>query len=407
MSIITLHDVSKKYPRYSSGFDRLKEVVSGKRSHEEFVALHPLSLDIQEGEVVGLIGMNGAGKSTLLKIVSGTLLPSSGTVAVRGRVSALLELGAGFHPELSGRDNVRLSCAAAGMSPEQIDEIYQSIVDFSGVADFVEQPVKTYSSGMFVRLAFAVATSVDPDILIIDEALSVGDGAFARRSFDRIMGFKKSGKTILFCSHSLYQVEAICSRVIWMHQGRVMLDGDPASVISAYDAFLIATTSSDQASGTEAMFHSQQQQPTSHTHGYARIERIEVAVDGKPGKELEAWCGESTLSISIRFSSDPSLPTPSLAVAIVAPDGRFICSAGSHNDGLVLQRNAHGEGLATLTYPAMPLLKGHYMVNVYLMCENAIHIYEQACGVAELKFKQRDLQQGLVSLPHYWKIETS
>lgn len=409
MNIITLRNIGKTYPRYSSGFDRLKEVLTGRRHHEEFTALHPLSLEIQEGEVVGLIGMNGAGKSTLLKILAGTLTPSSGTRSIHGRISALLELGAGFHPELSGSDNVRLSCAATGMPPEQIDEIYPSIIDFAGIHDFMEQPVKTYSSGMFVRLAFAVATSVDPDILIVDEALSVGDGAFARRSFDRIMGFKRAGKTIIFCSHSLYQVEAICTRVIWMHQGRLMMDGDPASVISAYNAFLSGDSSTTQTSNTNESSNQKESPtpPASHVHGHARIEGVEVAVDGKPGKELTALCCESTLSINVRFSSDPSLPTPTLGIAIVAPDGRFICSSGSHNDGVILQRNASGEGTATLTYPAMPLLKGHYMVSVYLMCENAIHIYDQANSVAELIFKQRDLQQGIVSLPHSWSTESS
>lgn len=408
MNIITLRDIAKTYPRYPSGFHRLKEVLTGKRHHEEFTALHPLSMDIQKGEVLGIIGMNGAGKSTLLKILAGTLTPSRGALAIHGRTSALLELGAGFHPELSGRDNVRLSCAATGMTSEQIDEVYPSIIDFAGIADFMEQPVKTYSSGMFVRLAFAVATSVDPDILIIDEALSVGDGAFARRSFDRIMGFKKAGKTIIFCSHSLYQVEAICTRVIWMHQGCLMMEGDPASVISAYNAFLSGAPSSPEACNINGLLHIQEQPmgPTPHVQGHARIEKVEVAVDGKPGRELEAWCCESTLSINIRFSSDPSLPTPTLGIAIVAPDGRFICSSGSHNDGLTLQRNAKGEGAVTLIYPAMPLLKGHYTVSVYLMCENAIHIYDQANGIAELIFKQHDLQQGIVSLPHSWRIDS-
>ncbi|MEW6446144.1 MAG: ABC transporter ATP-binding protein [Pseudomonadota bacterium] len=406
MTAIQLYQVSKTYALYRHGTDRLQEIVTGRKRHVDFTALHPLSLEIEEGEVIGLVGMNGAGKSTLLKMLAGTLAPSSGTLAVHGRVSALLELGAGFHPEMSGRDNVRLSCAVMGMRQTQIDELYPRIVEFAGIRDFMDQPVKTYSSGMFVRLAFAVATSVEPDILIVDEALSVGDGAFARKSFDRIMGFKKTGKTILFCSHSLYQVEAICTRVIWMHQGRMMMDGDPAQVIAAYNAFLGGQSAQDEQLrpvDAEAL-----DQATSHglsTRGHARLERVSVSVDGITGLELEGWCGASDVSIEVTFSSDPQLPAPTIGIAIAGSDGRFVCSAGTHNDGQSLIRDEYGKGKVTLTYPALPLLKGHYWVNAFLLCENAVHIYDQANSVAELVFKQRDMQQGIVSLPHRWGIE--
>lgn len=403
MTAIKLSKAYKHYALYPHPMDRLREVVSGIKHHADFVALHPLDLEIEHGEVVGLVGMNGAGKSTLLKLLAGTLTSSSGSVEVQGRISALLELGAGFHPEMSGRENVRLSCAVMGLSQSQINELYPRIVEFAGIHDFMDKPVKTYSSGMFVRLAFAVATSVDPDVLIVDEALSVGDGAFARKSFDRIMGFKKMGKTILFCSHSLYQIEAICTRVIWMHQGRMMMDGDPAQVIVAYNAFLgsldeheevrpISTASTDQAAPYG-----------SSVRGHARFERITVSLNSKTVAPLEGWCDESDLAIEATFLSDPSLPAPTIGVAIAGTDGRFICSAGTLNDGVPLVIDTAGKGSVRLTYPALPLLKGHYWVNVFLMCENAVHIYDHADSVAELIFRQRDLQQGMVSLPHRWE----
>ena len=201
---ISVRSLSKCYQMYDKPRDRLLQMVCrGRRQYyREFWALHNLSFDVGKGEVVGIIGNNGAGKSTLLQLICGTLHPTAGSVAVQGRIAALLELGAGFNPEFSGRENVYLSATVMGLSTGEIDARYEQIVAFSGIADFINQPVKTYSSGMYVRLAFAVATSVEPDTLIIDEALSVGDGEFARKSFDRIMELKKRGSTILFCSHS-------------------------------------------------------------------------------------------------------------------------------------------------------------------------------------------------------------
>jgi len=402
MSAIELSSVGKTYAHYSSSLDRLFEVLGGKKRHIHFTALHPVDLSISASEVVGLIGMNGAGKSTLLKIIAKTITPSQGDLKIHGRVAALLELGSGFHPEMSGRENVRLSLAVMGLSPADFESLYAQIVEFAGIHDFMDQPIKTYSSGMFVRLAFAVATSVDPDILIVDEALSVGDGAFARKSFDRIMGFKKAGKTILFCSHSLYQVEAICSRVIWMHHGRMMMDGAPAQVIAAYNAFLGQQNADSELRPVVSDAVDNAVVQGMAPRGHAQITDVAVVFAGISGARLEGWCGESDLVIHVEFSSDPTLPTPTVGFAISGSDGRFICSAGSHMDGLHLSRNSDGTGKATLCYPSLPLLKGHYWVNAFLLCENAIHLYDQADAVAELIIHQRDMQLGIVSLPHQW-----
>ncbi|MBE9563283.1 MAG: ABC transporter ATP-binding protein, partial [Proteobacteria bacterium] len=176
MKVIELQNVGKIYTTYAHGIDRLIEIITHKPKHQSFTALKPMSLTISTGQVIGIIGDNGAGKSTLLKIISGTLQPNGDFYEIKGRVAALLELGSGFHPEMTGRENVYLNGAMMGLSPEEVENVYDDIVEFAGIEDFMEQPVKTYSSGMFMRLAFAVATCVDPDILIIDEALSVGDG---------------------------------------------------------------------------------------------------------------------------------------------------------------------------------------------------------------------------------------
>lgn len=398
MKAITLQGVGKTYAHYVRVVDRLLESLTGRRRHREFTALHPIDIEVAKGEVLGLVGMNGAGKSTLLKLIAKTILPSTGELNVNGRISALLELGAGFHPEMTGRENVYLSGTVMGMSITQIDALYDSIVEFSGMGEFMAQPVKTYSSGMFMRLAFSVATSIKPDILIIDEALSVGDGAFARKSFERIMSFKQAGGTILFCSHSLYQVEAICSRAIWMHQGKVMMDGDPATVTASYGQFLDTGMLPDATLPPSSIARF----PHSAGPGMAHLQKVHVTADGFAGKELEVKSNRTDVAISVAMISDPTLATPTVAIAFVRPDGSTVASAGTLNDGVVLNRNTDGSGDVQVVFPSFPLLKGEYWVCVYLLCENGIHLYDEASMIVKLKVTQDGLEQGLVSLPRNW-----
>lgn len=399
---IVLQGAGKSYAHYEHALDRLWEVVTGKRHHREWVALHPLDLEIAYGEVVGLIGLNGAGKSTLLKLVANTLVPSSGHLGVNGRVSALLELGTGFHPEMSGRDNVYLSGAVMGLPVSLIDQLYDEIVAFAGLGEFMDQPVKTYSSGMFARLAFAVATCVEPDILIVDEALSVGDAAFARKSFDRIMRFKKAGKTILFCSHSLYQVEAICSRVIWLHEGRLRGDGEPAEVIAAYNEFLGTPGTPGGDSVPEVEEDQSVPPPILAAPNTARILDVQVGADALTGRHLRVQSGVTEVTITVQFVSDPALPTPVVAITFSGADGRIITSAGSWQDGLAIQRDAQGRGRVKVSFPNFALLKGSYWLNVYLLSEDGVHLYDQTKMAAEIKVRQKGLEQGVVSLPRTW-----
>lgn len=418
---ITLEAVSKTYAQYARPVDRLIEVITGRSRHRAFVALHPLDLRVDHGEVLGLVGVNGAGKSTLLKIIAGTLTPTHGTVRVDGHLAALLELGAGFHPEMSGRENVYLSAALMGLSRDATDAIYDEIVAFSGLAAFMEQPVKTYSSGMFVRLAFSVATAVRPDILIVDEALSVGDGAFARQSFERIMKFRDAGTTVLFCSHSLYQIEAICTRAVWVHHGRVVLDGTPADVTASYQQFLDTghlpgeeRTLSGHAGSDQAIETVMQAPAQPHgtldrasLTGTARLTRVSVRSHPESNVNDEVVIldsGESNLEVTCAYRSDPSLPAPTLAVTIVRPDGAVLASAGSHNDGVTLLRQGDGSGEVTLRFNAFPLLKGEYAVSVYLLCESGVHVYDEAPFSARLRVRQQGLEQGVVTLAHEWVV---
>ena len=238
---ISVNDVSKMYKLYDNPMDRLKESLglSKKKKYKEHFALDHVSFQVNKGETVGIIGTNGSGKSTILKIITGVLSPTGGNVTVNGRISALLELGAGFNMEYSGIENVYLNGSMIGFSREEIDAKLQSILDFADIGDFVYQPVKTYSSGMFVRLAFAVAINIDPEILIVDEALSVGDVFFQAKCYRKFEEFKKLGKTILFVSHDLSSIGKYCDRVVLLNKGRKLAEGDAKEMVNLYRRVLV------------------------------------------------------------------------------------------------------------------------------------------------------------------------
>ncbi len=233
--VIEVSNVKKTYPLYASKTDKLKEALSlfGKRYHKDFEALKGVSFQVRRGECVGLIGLNGSGKSTLLKILTGVIQPTSGTVRTEGKIAALLELGAGFNPEYSGLENIYLNTLLMGYTREQTDERLQQILDFADIGDFIHQPVKIYSSGMFVRLAFSIAVAVEPDILIIDEALSVGDVFFQQKCFNRIRELAERA-TVLIVSHDLNSITKFCSRVLLMNQGVLIYDGEAREGITEY-----------------------------------------------------------------------------------------------------------------------------------------------------------------------------
>jgi ABC-type polysaccharide/polyol phosphate transport system ATPase subunit len=233
---VRVNDVSKKFRLYHERNQTLKSaILRGRTSrHEDFWALENVTFDVIEGQTHGLIGSNGSGKSTLLKCLAKIYWPTSGSIEYRGRMASLLEVGSGFHLELSGRENIYLNGSILGMSKKEIDSKFDEIVDFSGVEQFLDQPVKNYSSGMYVRLGFSIAINVDPDILVVDEVLSVGDEGFQRKSFDKFLEFKKRGKTIIMVTHTVPVVEEICDSVSWIEKGTMMATGKAKSVVAAY-----------------------------------------------------------------------------------------------------------------------------------------------------------------------------
>src|SRR5579863_388767 len=258
MHAVRFENVSKSYSIYESPGDRLKELATFNRMefHRNFWALHEVSFEIQRGETFCVIGENGSGKSTLLQLVAGILQPSSGTVEVNGRVSALLELGAGFNPEFTGRDNVYLNGAILGLSTREVTARYKHIEEFAEIGDFINRPVKTYSSGMVVRLAFAVAINVDPEILLVDEALAVGDLYFRQRCMRKVHELRARGITIVFVSHAIADVKAIGDRALWLEHGRAIAFGDTDTVVSGYLAAMARSEAQYQA--MDIIHHPQQ-----------------------------------------------------------------------------------------------------------------------------------------------------
>ena len=237
---VNVDHVSKKFRLYHERNQSIKSaIMRGRRSvHEDFWALRDVTFDVPTGSTFGLIGSNGSGKSTLLKCLAKIYYPEKGTIAYRGRIAALLEVGSGFHPELSGRENVFLNGSILGMTKKEVTRKFDEIVDFSGVEQFIDQPVKNYSSGMYVRLGFAIAINVDPDVLVVDEVLSVGDADFQEKCRQKFVDFKQAGKTVVLVSHSMSQVQEMCDHAAWLRRGELVQMGDAKTTIKAYLASL-------------------------------------------------------------------------------------------------------------------------------------------------------------------------
>ncbi len=392
---VAARGLGKTYMVFDRPLDRLRQALAGnKRQYgRPFEALVDISFDLQRGKVLGLVGNNGAGKSTLLQLVCQTLKPSSGNLTVRGRVAALLELGAGFNPDFSGRENIFLNAAVLGLTTQEIEQRYDDIVAFSGVGDFIEQPVKTYSSGMYIRLAFSIATSVDADILIIDEALSVGDGAFARKSFDRIMALRDGGATILFCSHSMYHIEAICDQALWLDRGRMVMLGTPQEVTRAYGGQTAPVPAPAQ--------HLQQVPPM--LAGQARFVSVEVSVDDEaPGKVLQLYSGKSALQVQLSFEFDPELALPSVAFGLETLAGALVSSGSTLFDGVEPLRTGPSSGQLRLCFPGTVLMHGTYRLSLFLACERTLHVYDHALYCAEIEVVHAGTEQGVCFLPRAW-----
>jgi ABC-type polysaccharide/polyol phosphate transport system ATPase subunit len=396
MNAIEVDGLSKLYRIYANPMDRLKEsILRHRRSfHQEFWALHDVSFRVRTGSAVGFIGDNGAGKSTVLHLIAGTLQPTAGRIAVNGRVSAILELGTGFNPEFTGRENAMLSGAIMGVEAREMKRRFPEIAAFADIGEFIDRPVKLYSSGMYVRLAFAVATSVDPEILIIDEALAVGDQFFQKRCIDRIAGFQKKGKTILFCSHNLYQVRLLCDEVIWLKEGRIAKAGDTAGVVAAYENYL---------RDREELQIIKPPVAAKGDGAFPWISGVRISRGDETAGPGEFQTGED-LVITVEYEV-PYPPTlVHVGIILARNDGVECFGTGTHVVGL---KPSSVSGAARLRLPRIALLSGEYAVNVFLLDEHGLHLYDVREKEWFFRVVHRHQSIGLCYLDHRWEIETA
>lgn len=334
---ISVKNLSKNYRMYSTPAERLKELLHpfGKRYSHEFTAVKDVSFDLKKGESLGLIGRNGSGKSTLLRVLCGILQPTSGEVKVVGNVSALLELGAGFNPEFTGRENVYMNGTLRGLSKKEMDKKFNAIVSFADIGEFLDQPVKTYSSGMFVRLAFSCAVNVDPDILIVDEALAVGDLSFRQKCMDRMLEFFGK-KTVILVSHNLADIKRLCKKVIVLNKGKAVFIGPPEKAILEYYAILERETEfhEDEQARPKAAVKSQ----SSNKEGTIYLREIRTWAVDDGGRRIEGakiMFGKP-FEVELKYEIKAALNRPEFRISFNTIDKNMIvCSASSRNSGVV------------------------------------------------------------------------
>ncbi|WP_088834220.1 ABC transporter ATP-binding protein [Paenibacillus tyrfis] len=326
---IKVMNVSKIFKIYKKPQDRLKQTIFRKKYYQEFNALSNISFEVKKGETIGIIGRNGSGKSTLLQIIAGTLQPSMGRIEINGRVAALLELGSGFNPEFTGRENVFLNGAILGISRDEMERRLDDIMIFADIGDYIDQPVKTYSSGMYVRLAFAVAISVDPDILIVDEALAVGDGRFQLKCFERIKSLKEKGTTILLVSHDLQSIRQFCDACLLFDKGLLLEQGQPNEVVNKYTKILFSSQESeleisnvDSFQGANARDNDQrtlESKEFRYGSGEGYINNVDILDDNEQSIKVLNSCDEVIIRMGV--TSKKEIPKPIYALTIKSIKG--------------------------------------------------------------------------------------
>lgn len=387
--LISLHGVGKQYPLTNHVGGRLGTLFSLMRNQPPqrvFSALADVSFDVWRGQSLGLIGENGAGKSTLLKIIAGVVRPTTGTLSINGRIGALLELGAGFHPEYSGRENVFLSAALMGMSRKETAERLDEILAFADIGAHIEQPIKHYSSGMVVRLGFAIASTMRPDILITDEVLAVGDESFQKKCVAWIENYLSDGGTLLLCSHSMFHIQKLCHSAAWINHGKMQMLGTAADVAREYLAY-----HEDKDRITR------RQQPKATASGVYQIRSMEL--NGRAGEEnVRIAMGEALQIRGTVFSPDER--APSVALGIVRADGTPVYGLVSDMDGFALTPAGDNLYGYTLSLPRVPLLPGRYHVRAHAMDPEGMRLFDQLEQRFDVTGQTREM--GVCQLEHEW-----
>lgn len=383
--VVSARSLSKTYRVFSRPIDRLIEALFRRPRHTPFHALSDVSFEVQRGEGLGIIGENGAGKSTLLKILAGVTAPSQGSMSVARPVASILELGSAFHQEFTGRQNILLNAAMLGLSRDEVVERTPRIIEFSELGDFIDQPIKTYSTGMVMRLGFAIATQVEPDVLIIDEALSVGDGYFQQKCMVHLRKYVDDGGTLLICSHAMYYISAFCSRALWMRDGRIEALEPVQQVVPQYEAFLQAKTdrSDERPEVVEAP-----------TGAPARLDEVRL-LTGDTIKQ-----GDS-LKLKITWTSDDPTAEFHLCVGLNRLDEVEVASFLSHQNGAGPWSGRRNHSVV-LEIPKVPLVKGGFKLYIFLLAEDGLHIHDTRILDEAFSVEYDEYPFGVVSIDHRW-----
>jgi lipopolysaccharide transport system ATP-binding protein len=388
--VIAAEKLGKTFRIYPRPLDRAREWLLRRRLHDDFWALRDVDLTVAAGEALGVIGENGAGKSTLLALLTGTATPSTGRLAVRGQVAAILELGAGFHPEFTGRHNARMYAALFALP--DVDALLEQVIAFSELGHFIDQPVRTYSSGMYLRLAFALAVSIDPEVLVIDEALAVGDQHFQTKCVDRVGAFRARGRTIVFCSHNMYQVKKLCDRALWLRGGRTAALGPVDEVVDAYLEYTRARDDSDAERAVEATGDS----------AVLRIDR--VVLEDRDGREVEALTTGEPLTVRVWVErASRAEVVPGVGIALVRNDGLVCYCVSTEMDEVSMDRLPDGRFTIALQVPALPLLGGGYYVNVATTDNRgALIAYDTRERLCPFRVRNPSHEYGVMRIAHRW-----
>ena len=404
--MIEIHDLTKVYKMYDKPIDRLKESLSitHKQYSKDFYALDNINLEIRRGENIGIIGTNGAGKSTLLKIITGVLSPTSGTVKVNGKISALLELGAGFNPEYTGLENIYLNGTMMGYTREEVDAKVDGILQFADIGDFIHQPVKTYSSGMFARLAFAVAINVEPEILIVDEALSVGDVRFQMKCMNKMKEMMAGGTTVLFVSHDTNAIKRFCSRSIWMSHGNVVADGDVDTITDQYLDFLKLGENAFFNVSKEGISELDAADLPAFTPGENIADIISFRVLNKKGKEVDEFTLNEVITIEVIYDVyDETITHPVLGIAIRGMDDDYVCGLNTLLDNVSIPWN-YGRNRFYLVYENGVLATGgKYYFDAALFDETATVPIQYKSMIKQFLIISKYTGEGRVIIPHKWR----
>ena len=386
---IQLAQVSVTYRQYASPRAALWEWLTRQPQHTAFHALHEVSLQVAAGDSLGIVGDNGAGKSTLLRLLAGNLPPSQGVCTVRGRCSALLELGTGLQGEFSGLENARMGLALRGLDQAEIAAVLPDVLAFAELGDFIHQPVKTYSSGMVVRLVFAVAAVIEPQVLIVDEALSVGDQYFQKKSLDRMRAILHGGATLVFCSHNLYQVREMCRQAVWLEQGKIRLIGAAQQVVDAYQDAVRSRNVTGERS------HSSPERGDA-----GGVSLLSVTLN------RDCYQTHDPFAVEVRASrGERPLSDVHVGIVIRRNDEQQCAGMSTLHDGTTLHDTGNGVLHTRLVIESLPLLSGEYCLEVWLIDASGLHVYDSRERCCHFRVQQTTQAQGvgMVWLPHTWQ----